>query len=120
MANRDDVKHMQNEYDEETMLDRQKEEWIEKRLKRWKGGTIWLGIALVSSIAAVVPFLYGYPLHESWDAVGKKILVLSMFLLPIFMYALGITYSFWSYLRAIKKIHRDFAPPGREPQDGKV
>jgi len=88
---------------------------IEQRLRKWKRGTVWLGIALASSIVGVVPFLYGYPLHDYWDAIGKKILVLSMCLLSLFMYSVGTTYNFWSYLRTTKNIHRKFAPPDSRP-----
>jgi hypothetical protein len=97
---------------EEVRQDQYLEGRIEQRLRRWKRGTVWLGIALVCCVVAVVPFLYGYPLHDYWDAVGKKILVLSMCLLPLFMFSAGITYMFWSYLRAIKNVHRRFVPPG--------
>ena len=76
-----------------------------------KRRAIWLGIALLGSVAAVVPFLYGYPLHNQWDSVGKKLLLLSMCLLPACVYAVGIAFSFWLYLRNIKKIHREFSPP---------
>jgi hypothetical protein len=84
---------------------------IEQCLQKWKRRAIWLGIALLGSVAAVVPFLYGYPLHNQWDAVGKKLLLLSMCLLLAFMYAVGITFNFWLYLRNVKKIHREFSPP---------
>lgn len=96
---------------EELSQDQAVEARIEQRLRKWKRGTVWLGIALTSSIAAVVPFLYGYPLHDYWDALGKKILMLSMCLLPLFLYSTGTTYVFWSYLRDIKNIHQKFAPP---------
>lgn len=84
---------------------------IEQCLRKWKRRAIWLGIALLGSVAAVVPFLYGYPLHNQWDSVGKKLLLLSMCLLPACVYAVGIAFSFWLYLRNIKKIHREFSPP---------
>ncbi len=97
---------------EEEREDRELEGRIEARLRRWKLGTIWLGVALSISVGSVVPFLYGYPLHGLWDAVGKKLLVLSMCLLPVFMYAAATTFNFWLYLRDIKKIHREFRPTG--------
>jgi membrane protein YdbS with pleckstrin-like domain len=97
---------------EEVRQDQYLEGRIEQRIRKWKRGTVWLGIALICCVVAVVPFVYGYPLHNYWDAVGKKILVLSMCLLPLFMFSAGITYMFWSYLRAIKNVHRRFVPPG--------
>jgi hypothetical protein len=96
---------------EEKAQDKETELQIEGCLQRWRRRAIWLGIALLGSIAAVVPFLYGYPLHGQWDAVGKKLLVVSMCLLPACMYAVGTTFSFWLYLRNIRKIHRELAPP---------
>jgi hypothetical protein len=63
-------------------------------------------------MAALVPFLYGYPLHDQWDSFGKKLLLLTMCLFVMFMYAAGITYTLWSELRGIRKVQRKFAPPG--------
>jgi hypothetical protein len=92
---------------------------IEQRLRKWKRSTISLGIALIASIAGVVPFLDGYPLHDYWDAVGKKILLLSMGLLPAFMWTTVTTYNFWRYLRDTRETHRKFAPPGSKYRAGK-
>jgi hypothetical protein len=97
---------------EEARQDQEQEALIEQHLRKWKRGTVWIGIALVSSVVAVVPFLYGYPLHYYWDALGKRILVLSMCLLSAFMYTAGITFTSWLYLRDMKRIHKEFAPPG--------
>ena len=97
---------------QEVRQDEELEARIEQSLQKWRRGAIFLGIALVASIAAVIPFLYGHPLHDQWDVVGKKILLLSMCLWLAFIYTAGTTYVFWSYGRAITKIHRKFAPPG--------
>jgi len=81
----------EKEQDKETELQ------IEQCLQKWKRRAIWLGIALLGTVAAVVPFLYGYPLHNQWDAVGKKLLLLSMCLLPACIFRVGITFNFWLY-----------------------
>ena len=87
---------------------------VEQQLQKWKLGTKWFGAALLASVAAGVPFLYGYPLHNYWEAVGKRILLLSMCLLCPFLYAAATTYNLWSYLRAMKEIHRKVPPTPRK------
>ena len=92
--------------------DRAQEMRVEKRLTKWKRSTALLIIALLASVGGVVPFLKGYPLHAHWHEIGKKLLVLSMGLLVACLYSAGTTYNFWTYLRAIRKSHDIFAPPG--------
>jgi len=104
---------------EEARLDEEQEVRLQQRVGKWKRGTILMGIALVVSVVAVVPFLYGYPLHDQWDAVGKKLILLSMILLAAFMYVAATTYNLWSYLKAIKGIHKKFSPPGSKYRTGK-
>jgi len=102
------------EWAEEARQDQEQEQRIDRRLRKWRARTIILGVALLASIAGVVPFLYGYPLHGHWDAIGKKILLLSMCLLLVFIYTAGTTYTLWSYLRALKNINGRYAPPGSQ------
>ena len=104
---------------EEARLDEEQEVRLQQRVRKWKRGTMLLGMALIVSIVAVVPFLYGFPLHDQWDAVGKKLILLSMILLAAFMYASATTYNLWSYLKATKGIHKRFAPPGSKYRTGK-
>ena len=92
---------------EEQKQDKELELEIEECLQRWKHRAKWLGLALLATIAGVIPFLYGYPLRDYWDTVGKKILVFSMCLLPAFVFSAGNAYVFWRYLRAIKRIHQE-------------
>lgn len=87
---------------------------VVQSLRKWKRGTIWLGIALMVSIGAVVPFLRGHSLYPYSVSTGKVLVYLSMCLLCVFMYAAGITYSFWSYLRAIRGIHSNSVPAARQ------
>ena len=95
----------------EARQDAEQEARIAQRLRRWKRWATWLGVALGVSIVAIIPFLYGFPLHRRWDSVGKKILLLSMGLLPVFMYVAATAYNFWSYLRTMKRDHKTFGPP---------
>ncbi len=105
-------RRIQEKWKKEARQDEEQEKRIEQRLRKWKRGTTILGLGLVASIAAVVPFLRGYPLHDQWDALGKKVLLLTMLLFVVFVYTAGITYTLWGDLRGVKKIHRKFAPPG--------
>ena len=97
--------------EDEARQDAEHEARIAQHFRGWKRSTTWLGIALGVSIAAIKPFLYGFPLHRQWDSVGKKLLLLSMGLLPLFMYVAATTYNLWSYLRTTKRDHKTFAPP---------
>lgn len=81
-------------------------------LRKWKRATMWLGGALLLSIALSVPFAYGYPLHAYWDSVGKTILVLSMILLLPFMYAAGMTFILWWSQRQTERMDRKMSMPG--------
>ena len=111
MSLKDAKEHIREEAAEESRRDEEQQARIEQRLRKWKIGTVCLGIALLASVGAVVPFLYGNPLHDQWDAIGKKILLLSMCFLAVFMYVATTTYNLWSYLRAMKHVHQTFAPP---------
>ena len=88
-------------------------------LRKWKRRTTWLGILLVLSIVAAVPFLAGFPLHYLWKAVGSKILLLSMILIWPFLWTAAMTYGFRRYQRDITAIHKKFAPPGSKYRTGK-
>jgi hypothetical protein len=114
-----DKARIQAEAREEAHQDEEQELRLEQRVQKWKRGAALLGVALIASIIAVVPFLYGYPLHNQWDVVGKKLILLSMCLLCAFMYTVATTYNLWSYLRVIKGIHRKFAPPGSKYRTSK-
>jgi hypothetical protein len=117
--NKDDRARIREEATQEAREDEEKEMRIERRLRRWKRGTIWLGVALMVSVGSVVPFSQGHSLYRYSGSVGKSLVYLSMCLLCVFMYAAGTTYNFWSYLRAMKRTHRKFAPPGSKYRTGK-
>jgi hypothetical protein len=96
----------------EVQDDEDQEMRIEKRLTKWIRSTALLFTVLLVIVGSVVPFLKGYPLHDHWDDIGKKLVLLCMGLLVACMYSAGTSYNFWTYLRAIRKSHRIFAPPG--------
>ena len=104
---------------EEARLDEEQEARLERRLRKWRFATIVLGVALVTGIVAVVPFLAGHPLHARWESIGKRILAVTMGLFLAFTYVAGTCFTFWKYLRDIKEIHRKFAPPGSKYRTGK-
>jgi len=119
MSNKDIRARLRAEAAEEARQDDEQEAQISLRLRKWKRGTAWLGIALAASIVSVVPFSKGYPLHEHAESAGKFLVYLSMILLTAFMWAGATTYNFWRYLRATTGIHRKFAPPGSKYRTGK-
>ena len=102
---------IRKEATQEAREDEEKEIRIEHRLCTWKRGTMWLGTALAVSVMSVVPFSRGHSLYQYSGTIGKFLVYLSMCLLCAFMYAAGTTYNFWSYLRAVRRTHRKFAPP---------
>jgi len=103
---------------EEVTPDKELEAQIQECLQRWRRRATWLGTALLGTIIAIVPFLYGHPLHGEWDTIGRKLVLLSMCLLLAFMYTVGISFNFWFYLRATKKLHRK--PPASEEKQREV
>jgi hypothetical protein len=105
-------RRIREKWRKEACQDEEQEARIELRLRNWRRGTAILGLGLVVGIAAVFPFLHGNPLHDQWDTVGKKILLLTMCLFVAFMYTAGITYTIRTYLRGMKQVHRKFATPG--------
>ncbi len=109
-----DKAQIRREAQDEAVQAEQQETRILLRLRTWKLGTFWVGIALAAAIVSVIPFLRDFPLHDEWDLVGRKILLLSMCLLAVFMYVAGTTYNFWAYLRDVRKTNGKFAPP-RDP-----
>jgi hypothetical protein len=98
---------------EEEKQDQATEKLIEQRVRAWKRRTTWLGVTLGGSLVSIIPFLYGNPLHNYWDSVGRKLLLPAGCLLCAFLYAAGTTFNFSIYLRDLKKIHANFGPDPR-------
>ena len=71
--------------------------------RRW---ATCLGIAFVVSTASVVPFLYGNPLHEYWNSIGRYVLGATMCLFLAFIFEAGMAYISWSYFRSVDRINR--------------
>src|ERR1051325_6321110 len=102
---------IREEWAQEIIESEKQERQIEAQLRKWKLGTALLGIAFAAACAGVVPFLAGHSLHEHWDPIGKKILLLSMGLFLPFVFVTAMCLIQWNYLRSIKKINVDYAPP---------
>src|SRR5215813_10923576 len=104
---------------EEARLDDQREEEVERTLRKWKYATVITGGALLLGIISVIPFLAGQPLHNKWEVIGKRILLITMCLNFTFVYTDGHTLIFCNYLRGMKRIHKKYAPPGSKYRTGK-
>jgi hypothetical protein len=73
------------------------------RLRLWrKRGLLSTG-ALFLSCSGVYPFLQGNALHPYWDSVGKYLVMLSMVLLLVFVYCVGLWWGAWQALRDLDK-----------------
>jgi hypothetical protein len=111
--NREQLKaQLRAEAIEEARQDEENEARAERQLRNWKRATTLLGILLVASIVALVPFLAGHFLHSHWEKIGKKILLFSMGVDAAFVYTAGHTWVFWYGLRELRKIHKKYAPLG--------
>lgn len=77
---------------------------IASELAKWRRRTVWLGVSLLFAVGAVIPFLARFPLHNAWDSIGKKLLLVAMCLWIAFTWTAATTYNFWRYLREYKKI----------------
>ena len=105
--------------EEEARHDLEYEQRIERGVRRYRLIAVAVGLSLAASVAADVPFLYGYPLHNYWDVLGKWLVILSMCLLSAFVFFAATAFNWWTYLRNIKKIHREFGPPDTRSRLGK-
>jgi len=76
------------------------EQW-EAYVRKWKRRTLGLGIALVTSIICVIPFLAGHSLHRHFKE-AKYLVYLCCSLWTLFVGAGALTYNFWSYWRRLK------------------
>ena len=104
---------------EEARHDLEYEQRIERGARRYRLIAVGVGLSLAASVAADVPFLYGYPLHNYWDVLGKWLVILSMCLLSAFVVFATTAFNWWTDLRDIKQIHRKFGPPGTRSRLGK-
>src|SRR5690348_6143207 len=103
----------------EAKLDNEREVEVEQKLGRWKRATAIIGVALLVSTVGVVPFLSGQALHNWWDVVGKRLLLVAMGLFGVFIYIAGHTAIFWYDLRGLRRINKKYAPPGSKYRTGK-
>lgn len=79
--------HIREEWEQEARDNEDQERQIEGRLRKWKLGTLFFGLAFAGACAGVVPFLAGHSLHDQWDAIGRKILLLAMGLFSLHLFS---------------------------------
>jgi hypothetical protein len=96
---------------EEARKDEEAEARTAIKLKRFYIAAIVSGSLLFLTVVAVIPFLAGHSLHEHWESIGQYLVMLAMGLLPVFMLTAALAFGLWRNLRAMKAIHKKYAPP---------
>jgi hypothetical protein len=61
----------------------------QERLGAWRRRGLYSTAALLLSCLFVYLFLEGSPLHAYWESFGKYLMLVSMALLPVFLYCAG-------------------------------
>ena len=69
----------------------------------WKRRMGYFGIATALAVASVIPFLYGFPLHEYFEAFGKYLLFVAFGCFSMLMYSVGMTIWWWWYCLTLEK-----------------
>ena len=92
----------------EAQEDADDEAEIARSLRKWKRATVYLGLALVVTLGATVPFSYGHSLHRYSDVIGEKILFLSGGLWLAVVYSAINALIMWNYLRGVKKVNKEY------------
>ena len=85
-----------------------------RKQRNWGRATIYLGLALVISVASVVPFLDGNSLHSLWSPFGVALVMISMGLLIVFLYSAATTLNMRMYSQNLRKIDKNIARGRRE------
>jgi len=75
-------------------------------LRRYLRWTAYVGAGIVATIALLVPFLQGNPLHEYADSIGKYVMFVFKILWILFFWLAGMSWVYWSYLREERLIDR--------------
>lgn len=104
-------RRIRQEWEQEAREDEEQERQIGSQVRKWKLRAALVGFAFMAACAGVVPFLAGHSLHNQWDAIGKKILLVAMGLFLPFLLVTMRWLIEWSYFRNIKKIDMRYAPP---------
>jgi cation transport ATPase len=94
------------EHRAEADLDRNVKEW-EACFRKWKRRTVVSGIALIISVALVIPFLAGHSLHKYWEH-GKYLIWVAVIALTVFAATAGTAFSFWQAWRSIRSEVADY------------
>jgi len=69
---------------------------------------VCLSAAFAVNAVVVIPFFKGNFLHQYWQTVGNGLLFMCLcfFIGSVFM--AGMTYTFWSFLRDMRKIENAY------------
>jgi hypothetical protein len=102
---------IRQEWKEEARENEEQERQIARQQRKWVLATALLGVGFTATCAGLVPFLAGHSLHQQWDTIGKKLLLLTMALYLSFVLVATNCLIQWNYLRSIRKIHAKYAPP---------
>jgi hypothetical protein len=96
---------------EELKQDAEQERQIQECLSNWKRRTLWLGIGFALCIGILAPYFEDHPLHQRPGSWPDLLVFLAMCFGVAFVWAAGMMYVFWKYLRDIREIHKKFTPP---------
>lgn len=89
--------------------DRELQEQVRQRVKRWGRATCYLGLAVILSAGAWSFFFPGRPLHPLWQTWGRAFAVIFLCVSLPWLYAAGTTFNLWLYGANLRRIDRDFA-----------
>jgi hypothetical protein len=76
-----------------------------ERLRLWRKRALYSTGVFLLSCALPVPFQKGFPFHIYWESLGKYLVLLSMALLPVFVYCNGLWWGAWRALCDVKKTY---------------
>jgi hypothetical protein len=74
----------------------------ELRLRLWRTRSVYSLAGLFLACVAVAPFLAGHSLHSYWNSVGKYLVLVSMGLLVVALYCVGLCWGAWSAMRQLE------------------
>jgi len=111
MSESDAERTIRDEAINEQRINDEAEYRTNRKFRRFLCATAVLGILFVAFAGAVIPFLKGHALYDSWESVGKYLLILAMLSWAAFLLSGGLTFGVWRYLRGMKEVHRKYAPP---------
>jgi hypothetical protein len=88
------------------------------RLDVWRRRGIYATAAFLASCLFLYLFLEGSPLHAYWQLFGKYLLLISMMLLLIFVYCVGLWWAAWYARRHAEKLAESSITTEGNPNSG--